>query len=154
VDRALWCLCAGVVPMAESAVSPRTRLSSFPAPQTLAVVTPSPLANLCREIGRRRHGQPSNPAQARHQMLGVHLISDDRASIKPDRILAIRWRSGRSDPPPHPFPAAGPDRSIRLAPRSLTPLARSLARSDVILAPARALPSDVLILCLDYRLVK
>jgi hypothetical protein len=52
-------------------------------------------------------------------------------SIKPYLIPAVRWRSGLSDSPPLPRPGAEPDQSVRLAPRSLTPLAHLSARARV-----------------------
>jgi hypothetical protein len=78
---ALWCRCAGVVPMAESVVSPRSRLSPFPVPQTLVMAMRSPPTKLCRRVGRRRHEPVSNPAQALHQISGVHLGSNGLAII-------------------------------------------------------------------------
>jgi hypothetical protein len=74
-------VCAGVVPTAESAMSPRSCLSTFPVPQALAVVVPSPPAKLRRGVGRRRREQANNPSRARHQISGVHLGSDSLASI-------------------------------------------------------------------------
>jgi ABC-type Fe3+-hydroxamate transport system substrate-binding protein len=105
------------------------------------VATPSPPANLHREIGQRRHGQPSNPARAHHLISAVHLGYDDLASIKPDLILAVRWRSGRSDPPPHLRSAIGPGWSVHLARRSLAPLAHLSTRARVR-AYARLLRSN------------
>jgi hypothetical protein len=63
---ALWCLYAGVVPTAESAVSPQSRLSPFTVPQTLVVVVPSPPVKLRRGVGSHRREQANNPAWARH----------------------------------------------------------------------------------------
>jgi hypothetical protein len=77
------------MPKAKPAVSPRTRLSFFLAPQTFVVASPSPPTSLRRGIGRRRRGQPSNPARVRHQISGVHLRSDGLTLIKPDLIPPI-----------------------------------------------------------------
>jgi hypothetical protein len=60
---------------------------------------PSPPAKLHRKVERRCHRQPSNLAWARHQISRVHPRSEGLASIKPDLIPAVRWRSDRSDPP-------------------------------------------------------
>jgi hypothetical protein len=59
---ALWCLCAGVVPTTESVVSPRSRLSTFPVPQALVVVVPSPPVKLRHGVGRRHREQANNPS--------------------------------------------------------------------------------------------
>jgi hypothetical protein len=84
------------------------------------------------------------PSTSSPSNLGIHLRFDSLTLIKLDLILPVRFRSGRSDPPPHPRPAAGPDWSVRPAPRLLTPLAHlsaharahtcALARSDLIVA--------------------
>jgi hypothetical protein len=115
-------------------VSPRTRLSPFPAPETLVVVVvvPLPHAKLRCGTGRHRCWQPCIPARACHQILGVYLGSDGLTIIKPDLILAVRWGSGRSDSLPHPRPAAGPGRLGRLTPRPLTPLAHLSARARAL----------------------
>jgi hypothetical protein len=59
-------------------------------------------------MGGTTTGSPTTLARARHQISGVHLGSDGLASIKPALILAVRWRSGRFDPPPLQRPVAGP----------------------------------------------
>jgi hypothetical protein len=125
---AVWCLRAGVVPTAESVVSPRTHLSPFPAPQNLAMVAPSPSEDLRRGIERHRRWYPSNPSQACHQISG-HQRFDSLTVIKPDLILLVRFRSGRSDTLPRSRPAARAGQSGCLAPRPLTPLAHLSARA-------------------------
>jgi hypothetical protein len=84
-----WCLCAGVVPVAKSVVSPQALMRPFPASQDLAVVVPSPPAKLRCRVWQRRREQASNPARARHQISGVHLRSDDLDYIKPNSISTI-----------------------------------------------------------------
>jgi hypothetical protein len=109
---ALWCLYTGVMPTVQSTVSPRSRLSPFPVPQTLVVVVPSPPAKLRHGVGRRRCEQASNPARARHQISGVHLGSNGLASIEPGPTSTVRFSSDCLDPPRHPHPAPGPDQSV------------------------------------------
>jgi hypothetical protein len=115
--------------MAESVVSPRAHLSLFPAPQTLAVAAPSPPANLRRGIGRHRRGQPSNPTRARHQIPDVHPRSNGLTSSKPDLILPVRFRSGRSDPPLTRTVQLGPASQSASSSRLLTPLTHLSARA-------------------------
>jgi hypothetical protein len=69
------------MPTAESVVSPRSRLSPFPLPQTLAVAMRSPPAKLHRGFGRRRRELVSNLARALHQISGVYLGSNGLAFI-------------------------------------------------------------------------
>jgi hypothetical protein len=107
------------------------------------VVVPLPLAKHRRRVGRATAGSSATPAQARHQISGVHLRSDDPTSIKPDLILTVLFGSGRSGARPCSRSAAGHGRSISLAPRSLTPLAR-------LSTPALA-PSLRSILAVDLR---
>jgi hypothetical protein len=82
------------------------------------VAAPSPPANLHGRIRWCCREQPNNPTRARHQILDIHPRSDDLTSSKPDQIMPVRFRSGRSNPPPHPHPTVGPGRSVRLVPQA------------------------------------
>jgi hypothetical protein len=127
----LWCLCAGVVPMVESAMSPGACLSPSPAPQAPAVVVPSPLAKFRRWVGRRRRKQASNPARARHQISGVHLGSDGLASIKPDSISTVCSGSSRSDSSLTRTPTIRPGLSGPLPPGCYLPCRTCQPRSPI-----------------------
>jgi hypothetical protein len=100
------------------------------------MVVPSPPAKLHHGVGRRCREQASNPAQAHRQISGVYLGCDGLASIKPNLVAIVRFRSGRLDPRPRSHFATRPGRSVRLTPKSLTPLARL---SVLARAPPRAL---------------